>query len=456
MAPDDPTAIGESLPGTPDDERLSALRGVFRSYKRAASRLRDVFDAPDGELATSFNLSSDAGVLTTSFSAGARIPRHAALLRPFMQEGSRIELRSVWRVLQDSSYLDGDVGPRVEAAFEEADRLWPAVNVNGRDLSARDIYTAYGDGTYFREDPKAGGLLKELQGSPMAGMLPMLFHDVCGNFAQLVFVVLEALLDCERRMPVAPPEAADTFRCIYCGSAEGDFGPEEHVIPESLGGDELVITGCVCAQCNNDLSWLDKALIDFEPIALLRVLALPLTKKGKFPKAELPGLVIEKVAPREIRLRDKTGRAVTAPVVQPDGTVGFQAHFTGRKTHSPTILARALFKIGLGLVARDAGREAALDPRFDPAWAFIREGQPVGTHLLMPSKIKPNGRLRTYWQPFDTSTPVVLEIFGVVFAFNLEPVPAVLPPEPLPVPILKFWLGRDNEGFPADEARSGA
>jgi hypothetical protein len=446
MASNDPPAIGELQLRSSDEEHRSALREVFRSYKRAASRLRDVFDAPEGELATSFHLSSTGDVLTTSFSAGARIPRHAALLRPFMREGSRLELRSVWAALQDSGHLDDEVRVRVEAAFEEADHLWMAVNVNGRDLSARDIYTVYGEGTYFREDPKAGKLLKELQASqPMASLLPMLFHDACANFTGLVFVVLDALLVCERRMPPAPPEGADTFRCIYCGTSEGDFGPEEHVIPESLGGDELVITGCVCARCNNELSWLDKELIAFEPIALLRVPALPLTKKGKFPKAELPGLDVEKVAPREIRFRDKTGRAVTPPVVQPDGTVAFQVHIAGRKRRSPLIIARALVKIALGLVARDAGRDAALHARYDVARGFVLHGLPIGTHLLLPSVVKPSGSLRTYWQAYDNSTPVVLEFFGLPFAFNLEPVPAAVPAEPPPVPILRFWLGREGE-----------
>jgi len=30
-------------------------------------------------------------------------------------------------------------------------------------------------------------------------------------------------------------------QCIYCRTHDGDFGPEEHVIPESLGGDAIIL-----------------------------------------------------------------------------------------------------------------------------------------------------------------------------------------------------------------------
>ena len=268
-------------------ERIDSahLRGVVRAYKRAAARIRAVRVGPPTGLNLSFNLSAKAdGSTTTSFTAGDRVPRYAALLRPFMRVGSEIELRSVWSALRSSELVDDAVQTSVNEAFDRADRLSMHLVVNERQLSARDIYTAYGEeGEYFGDDEEAKSRLEALNVGPLANLVPMLFHEACGNYGQLVFELLAVVRDCERKLPAAL--AADGARCIYCRTTEGDFGPEEHVIPESLGGDGLVITNSVCRDCNIVLSRLDQQLIEFEPLALLRTVYLPFTKKGQFPVA---------------------------------------------------------------------------------------------------------------------------------------------------------------------------
>ncbi|MGK2852272.1 MAG: hypothetical protein ACSLFN_15380 [Candidatus Limnocylindrales bacterium] len=380
----------------------------------------------------------------STFTAGDRVHRHAALLRPFMQIGSKVELRAVWARIRSLGLADEAVAARITQAFERADRLSMGLQVDGRDITARDVYDAYANGKYFGDDPEAKAILESMSWGPMSAFVEMLFHEACGSYTSLVFDLLPIVREAEGAgRGTGEDEEAPAATCIYCRTTAGDFGPEEHVIPESLVGDGLVIKGMVCGDCNNRLSALDQALIDFEPLALLRTMYLPLTKKGKFPRATLGDITIEKTAPRHLRMTVGQDRPPTDFDRQPDGTVRFQEHFEMRN-RDPIVLARALFKIGLGLVAHDAGADVALDSRYDAARAFILNGKPIATHLLMPTTSKPSPVVRTWWQPFDGATAVILDLFGLIFAFGLEPAPLELPPGLPRESVLIFWLGPEG------------
>lgn len=423
------------LPGIGDE-----LHRMIRGYKRAASLLRDVFEGPSEKFALNFELHAVAGEPSSaSFSAGGRVFRQAALLRPFMAATSPIELRSVWRALVATETVAEETLARIRNSFERANRLTIAIELNGRQLSARDIYFAYGEGEFFADDPEAKELLRDLSVGPMAALLPMIFHEASIGFASLVFEVLDELISYERAHPSTPAnERAE--RCIYCASADGDFRSEEHVLPESLAGDRLV-TRAVCARCNNRLSSLDRVLLDFEPVALLRTMYGPLTKKGKFPRANFREMTIEKTAPRHIRVHERSPKAASPPEHQPDGTVKFTINASGSRPFDPTPLARSLFKIGLGLVAHDAGPELALDGRYEAARAFVLHGTPIGTELWIAAS-KPHPQVSTWWLPGEHGTPVAVDIFGVLFVFNLEPFPlaAEVPPG-----VIRFTLGHDTD-----------
>jgi hypothetical protein len=420
---------------------------MLRAYRRASFRLREVFHGPTEGLDISFKLTAEMGGPTTSaFAAGDRVHRHAALLRPFMQAGSHIELRAVWARIESLERADETVSARIAEAFEQADHLSMALQVDGREMTARDVYHAYAEGRYFADDRAAKALLDAMSWGPMAAFVEMLFHEACASYTSLVFELLPIVLDADEATRGSAEESSTALaRCIYCRTTDGDFGPEEHVIPESLIGDGLVINGMVCRRCNNRLSPLDQALIDFDPLALLRTMYLPLTKKGKFPKAMLGDTIVEKTAPRHLRMTSKNDRPPTDFERQPDGTVRLHEHFEMRNP-DPILLARALFKIALGLVAHDAGGEAALDPRYDPARAFILDGTPISTYLVMPASSKPSPEVSTWWQPLDGATAVLLNLFGLHFAFGLEPAQLEVRPDLPRESVLAFWLGpKDRE-----------
>jgi hypothetical protein len=426
-------------PGVPSD--------VLRSYKREASRLREVLEGPTEGLNLSFELRAGRDEPTTSsLTLGDRVHRHAALLRPFMAPESDIELTKVWRLLKGADGVDAPTRRRVERTVGQVDRLSTALKVNERVLTARDIYFAYGEGKYFADDPEAKALWDSFAVGPMAAFGEMLFHEACGSYTSLVFVILDVLLAWERTHPQADPDPEEVTKCIYCLRTDGDFGPEEHVIPESLIGDKAVLDKGVCADCNNRLSALDQTLLDFEPIAFLRAVYGPLTKKGKFPHATFREIDMEKIAPRAIRVTHKTGKRVGPPEPEEDGTIHFQVNVTGRHRFDPVPIARAFFKMGLGLLAHDAGHELALDPRYDGARAFILSGTPIETHLLIARNGKPHHSIHTWLHPTEAGTPVVLDIFGCVVAFDLEG--GALPELSAGAEddITTFWLGDPNSG----------
>jgi hypothetical protein len=423
---------------------IEGLRPMFRSYERNASRLRDILADPSADLGLSFRLAGkmDEPVEMT-FSKGSDIARHAALLRPFMAPQSPIELRSVWAALLASGAVDEETRTAIDKAFLDADLLPMAAVVNGTALNARDIYDAYGEGEYFATDEAARARLQAIAVGPMAGLVPLLFHEACSNYSRLALGILEVILELKRKHM---PDTADEGygQCIYCRTTDGPFDTEEHVVPEAFGVDELVLTGCVCDPCNNRLARLDETLAQWEPIALLRTQYAPLTKAGKFPRADLREYEVVKTEPRRIRIRAKGNQR--APVFEEvgDGTVRWTMQSQSRRPFDPLKLARPLFKIALGLIASQAGPEMALEARYDAARAFITGERRFPGYLLVPRVHKPGPEIRTWWQPLDGTTHVAISFYGLQFAFGIEPVagPAAAIPEQVAG---LFWLGDEPE-----------
>lgn len=423
---------------------LHSLRAVFRSFKRSASKLRkceESLASCDLEFGMSWQ---QGGGLQASFDESSPLVRFAALLRPFMSRDSVLELRSVWDLLLENELPDPATHERVDQQFSDAEDLGIAVVVNEHRVTAHNVYYAYAEGCMFADDPEAKHLLEQLSVGPMREMLRYLFYSACLNYSRIVFLILDAILAAERHHPGLRAVRLANPRCIYCLTRDGDFGPEEHVIPEAFGLDELVLSDAVCWACNNKLSELDQFLAEFEPLSLLRVWHVPLTKRGKFPRAEFRDFSIERLKPRELRITSKSNPKSVSMKNLPDGTVRWSLKAVGRKKSDVSTLGRSLFKIGLGLVAHDKGPDYACDARFDAARNFIFGRDAMPNHLWMSKKAQPTGRISTLWQSVDDKTIVVLDFYGVCFAFNLEPTDIALPADAPTDLVQAYWLGTDS------------
>jgi len=215
--------------------------------------------------------------------------------------------------------------------------------------------------------------------------------------------------------------------CIYCLSSDGSFSAPEHVYPESLGNERIVLSpGTVCDECNHGiLAQLDQYLIDFEPIALLRVHRVPKTKQGKGPKANFQNMRIERVDDDNIRLvaKDKTG-GVRSRQKMGQGWVklGFE---TRARPLRPVQLGRALYKVALGSIAFKQGPPAALEPRYDKARCFVREGGSFRNNLFIRTQWRPHSKVTTRYTSAYGGTLFTIDIYGASFAFNLEENPTL-------------------------------
>ncbi len=380
---------------------------------------------------------------SSSFDEYPAIVRLTALLRPFMNTDSPIELHAVWNAITaDETLVSAETREVMTQNFTrvESDIGGIALVLNQRQLKASDVYFAYAEGMFFNEDPQAKKLLEGLSWGPGAQMVQFLFHSVCQNFCKLVFEMRKVIMEVERNTPALALPARDP-QCIYCLGREGDFD-EEHVVPEAFGVDDLILTDGACSNCK--LSDLDQYLAEFEPLAVLRVQNVPLTKKGKFPRAETRDFTMEKVKPRLIRLVNKSGKDALTKEKLSDGTTKLTLHTATRKPVDILRLARAIFKIALGVVAVDSGVAYACEPRFDAARAFIKGTGVMPNHFLMPRNAQMDGEIVLQWHR-DVPTVVVVSFWGVSFVVNLETLPLDIPPEVPADSYYAFWLGETTK-----------
>jgi len=205
---------------------------------------------------------------------------------------------------------------------------------------------------------------------------------------------------------------------------------EEHIFPESLGNDELVLPkGYVCDKCNNGvLSQLDTALIKFEPVAFLQVHLVPHTKNGSLPKANFQNMTMERTSHNHIKivLKDESG-GIQNKAPLGDDWYSFSMNIRGKSVTQKFIkmLGRALFKIALGIVALSQGREQACSARYDSARKFILGEGDFNNNFFIQNNGKPHAGGRISYKDFEEGTMVAIDIMGIIFLLNLEEKPTL-------------------------------
>ena len=91
--------------------------------------------------------------------------------------------------------------------------------------------------------------------------------------------------------------AALTMNCLFCRS-NGPFATSEHIIPESLGNTDLVISGHVCDACQNYFGReIENFVLSKTPFGLWRVLLRIPRKDGKLPTIDLSIPKLQRILP---------------------------------------------------------------------------------------------------------------------------------------------------------------
>jgi hypothetical protein len=157
------------------------------------------------------------------------------------------------------------------------------------------------------------------------------------------------------------------LRCVYCGHETQGDEPEDHPIPQALGTSDYALPrGAVCGDCNRYFaSNLDQNLCDHHHLAAFIVLWQILGTGGRHRTAVTPDFSID---PRERRItvRPRRGEASIAET-------GLTIESEGNRRFCPWRFSRGLHRIGLGVLAMQAGMDVALDPKYDAVRRYIRK-----------------------------------------------------------------------------------
>lgn len=173
--------------------------------------------------------------------------------------------------------------------------------------------------------------------------------------------------------------------CLYCRSA-GPFTTVEHVIPESLGNDELILKEGVCDKCQSYFGKeVEQYVLSKTPIGVWRTLIGIKTKKGRLPAVDISQAnKVKGNLPDTLWRHDDIGFAAhsdgsTSVDITDDSMV--RSLLGGRKHQfnlvlTPkklSMLGRFLGKVGLGVLAV-SDFDAALNPKFDRIRKYARFG----------------------------------------------------------------------------------
>lgn len=163
--------------------------------------------------------------------------------------------------------------------------------------------------------------------------------------------------------------ASSTEPCLYCGKTTGPFIGEAHVFPEALVANRVVLPpGVVCDPCNSYMGQhLDSALVR-QPFISLAIQFLGTPGKRGRPRARI-GNVERNPDTRELIIPTEAPEEV----VGADGRRSYRARPLLDIGYRARSFSRALYHIGLNLLALELGPDFARRPQFDGARGYVRE-----------------------------------------------------------------------------------
>lgn len=403
---------------------------LIRSFKRRYHKVKKIYAQLRQGENWGFEIKSDGQQMSaknTTPNEKDLIP-FIVLMRTFLHPLDQLYYKKVWAAIKKdfSEYVPENLAQNIETSIERLLKGNINIKINGENINSEKAYQIIAEKSFFNQSDEFPNLFNN-------PVIETLFWHQFYNYSVQAFHLISLLFDIIQKI-----EKSEKFlsyvkqlykppnRCIYCLSTTKGFDSEEHIIPEALGNDTLVLPkGNVCNTCNNRiLSQLDNYLVNFEPISLLQVLFVAHKKDGKLPNANFQNLSLQKTRPGYITLtpKDKTGDIKNFKKTQ-DGLYSFNIEFKGKK-FDPKFLGRALYKVALGLVAYERGNDIACSAKYENARNFIRYGKPFANNLLMSMKGQPHPQIKvSYLMNMSEGTPIGINIFGIIFLLNLESKP---------------------------------
>lgn len=422
-------------------EGSSTLRSTFQAFKKQFYRAGDAYRELVGTGSLEFKLTGTRTTEGMKMQASTTIPNEALMVRfvvnmcRFLDPSNGLYHQTVWTALQEqyAELLPADQVIDVERSIADWKRGAISVHYNGRSFLAEEIYQLLSQGEYFNQSLAVQNLLRELLSTPVLGqLLCFKFYDYTVQGYAMVSKLFDLILAVEatqEHKKGCGDGSRAINRCIYCLSTEESFTSEEHIVPEAMGNyDQVLLKGYVCDRCNNGmLALLDNELSQCPMFAWQRVNSVLHDKRGKLPAAQWNEGVLRRTGPRDILLKVTPGFDPVEVIRQrDDGMCEVRTTLTSSRKLNLRELARALAKIGLGLVALDHGQDYACTAGFDPVRAFILEGKDFSNNLLLGTFGTIGSGITIRYQTFQPEgTCVEFNIFGVTLLLNLEQRPVL-------------------------------
>ncbi|KAF5431988.1 HNH endonuclease [Candidatus Methanophagaceae archaeon] len=368
----------------------------------------------------------------------------AVSMSRFLLPDSSLNIDNLLRTLQqlstDTEYQDFLIN--VNQCLNKVKEGQFPVIMNNKQLRADDVFVELSSNVLFANDIDAAKYLDKLRNDPITGNLKWsLYYGYCLD----VFKILSIIIDYLEKHDIHPPRIDRKNHCIFCKTTDGNFSSVEHVIPESIGNETLFLPrGYVCDNCNTRISKLEQDFVNSLPISMVKIFFGSVGKKGKLPSAKFSNVHLQRISPNAITMRYHVGaKSIPKATELPEG--GYKLKLSLTTQFNPHIIARVLFKMGLGIVATDRGREEALHPRYDPAREYILNGGHFPNRLAIfkeshPSNVsKIEGAINN-----KEGTFIHFELLGARFIIGLEPNPKNMINEQLLDQAYVFDLWKDK------------
>lgn len=199
------------------------------------------------------------------------------------------------------------------------------------------------------------------------------------------------------------------LQCIFCKSTTGPFNTKEHILPESLGGENwaLLPDGLLCDACQNSFgSSVEQQALNCYPFNQLRILFRIPTKKSRLPWYKFNGGTI-RASPSSKTLEYEPSTPFIKGLKK-----GKKPQITFiAEPKRPDMICRFLLKMGLEVIAsKNTGN--VFNEKYDCArkYALLGDKSIDWWYLQREDMAAINMALKTGTKPPSWIDPVKLEV----------------------------------------------